>query len=187
MPPLTPFPGPSPGAAPSGRRPRTQARTWLRSAFPALLALGLAACATKPGAPPPADSATLDELNLLGLPVAVNLDDRPGADGVVVKLFATRRTTPRAVPIRSGTLELTAYPGTPSPTALPPPFHVWTFTPAELATHEFKTALGTGYNLILDWTPRLLSSDRVTIIARHHPDRGQPVSSAPNSISASAY
>ena len=152
-----------------------------------MLCAVLSACAPKSGAPPSASRNTVNELNLLGLPVAVNLDDRPGADGVVMKLFAANRANPRTLPIRSGTLEIAAYPGTPSLTALPPPFHLWTFSPAELVPHEFTTALGTGYSLVLNWMPKLLPSDRVTVIARYLPADGNPVTSAPNSITAAAY
>ncbi|HNU98348.1 MAG: hypothetical protein KA191_03415 [Verrucomicrobia bacterium] len=152
-----------------------------------LLAVALCGCVTNSKTPRAASSSAIDELNLLGLPVAVNLDRRPGADGVVVKLFATSRSSPRAMPLRSGTLELIAYEGTPSPAALPMPFHRWTFTPAELAHNEFTTVLGTGYRLVLSWMPRSLPSDRVTIIARYHPHKAEPVTSAPSSITASAY
>jgi len=74
-----------------------------------LLAVALCGCVTNSKTPRAASSSAIDELNLLGLPVAVNLDRRPGADGVVVKLFATSRSSPRAMPLRSGTLELIAY------------------------------------------------------------------------------
>jgi len=121
------------------------------------------------------------------MPLAVNLDDIPGADGVVLKLFAANRGHPRSLPLRSGTLEIAAYPGTPSPTALPEPFQLWTFTPAELKPYEFTTGLGTGYSLTLNWMPRLLSSNRVTIIARYLSTHGAPVTSAPSFITAAAY
>lgn len=152
-----------------------------------LLCLLLTACTTNTGNPPSGSRNAINELNLLGLPVAVNLDERPGADGVAVKIFAVNRAKPRAQPIRSGTLEIAAYPGTPSLSALPPPFHLWTFTPTELAPFEFTTGLGTGYNLVLSWVPKLLAADRVTVIARYLPAEGNPVISAPNSITAAAY
>ena len=158
-----------------------------RACAACLLAVALCGCVTDRQPPRGASPSSIDELNLLGLPVAVNLDGRPGADGVVVKLFATSRSGSRAMPLRSGTLELIAYEGTPSPAALPAPFHRWTFTPSELARIEFTTVLGTGYRLVLSWMPRLLPSDRVTVIARYHPHKGKPVTSAPSSITASAY
>ena len=152
-----------------------------------LLLATLTACATRTDSPRPPAATAISELNLLGLPMAVNLDAQPGADGVVVKLFATSRASPRAVPIRSGILEISAYPESPDPAGLPPPFHRWTFTPVDLAPHAFNTALGTGYNLILDWRPRSFPADRVSVIARYQPDQGPPVTSAPSSITASAY
>ncbi len=153
----------------------------------ALLGGLVCGCAPKTA---PSDSGSrgdINELNLLGMPVALNLDDRPGADGVMVKLFAANRNLPRALPIQSGTLEIKAYEGTPSLAALPAPFHTWTYSPANLATSEFTTALGTGYNLVLSWIPKLLPSGRVTVIARYLPEQGEPVVSAPSSITAIAY
>lgn len=149
-----------------------------------MLGLFLSACTTQTDASSGGSRTDIRELNLLGHPLAVNLDDRPGADGVVVKLFAANPAHPRTLPLRSGTLEIAAYPGTPRVSALPPPFHLWTFTPSELAPYEFTTSLGTGYNLVLSWVPKLLAADRVTIIARYLPAAGKPVMSAPNSITA---
>jgi hypothetical protein len=168
-------------------RPTRPHPRWTPAWIVLCVAVTLTACATRTDSTRPTPAGAISELNLLGLPMAVNLDEQPGADGVVVKLFAVSLANPRAVPIRSGTLELIAYPGSPNPAALPPPFHRWTFTPAELAPHAFTTALGTGYNLILDWKPRRFPADRVTIIARYQPDQGPPVTSAPSSITASAY
>lgn len=152
-----------------------------------LLVAALTACATQTDSHRLPAATAISELNLLGLPMAVNLDAQPGADGVVVKLFANSPASARAVPIRSGTLEISAYPGSPGPATLPPPFHRWMFTPAQLAPHAFTTTLGTGYNLILDWRPRSFPADRVTVIARYQPDHGPSVISAPSSITASAY
>jgi len=152
-----------------------------------LAALVLSGCATNTKTPPRNSPSAISGLNLLGLPVAINLDDRPGADGIVLRLFATSQASPRAVPLRSGILEILAYEGTPNPAAWPEPFHCWTFTPAELIPCEFNTLLGTGYKFVLNWLPRVFHSNRVTVIARYRTPAGNPVTSAPSSITTSAY
>ncbi len=160
---------------------------WVWGLVAAFGAGGLVGCGTPSRAPAVGSRTMIHELNVVGLPVAVNLDDQPGADGVVVRLFAANRSLPRALPIRSGSLEVSAYEGTPSSAALPVPFQVWTYSPQELARREVSTTLGLGYNLLLSWVPRVLSSDRVTIIVRYQGPDGATVTSAPNSITASPF
>lgn len=136
------------------------------------------------GAPRPPANTAIRELNLLAMPFAVNLDRLPGADGVAVKIFAIQGTAAKATPIRQGTLEITAYDGTIESMPPPEPFHVWRFDPAQLKPHAFQTVLGTGYNLILDWSPKTLTGSRVTVIGRYHPPAGEPVASAPSFVAA---
>jgi len=184
---LRPAAGTTPRLCSINRDPAAPAALPLALCLLTLLCLLLTACASKSGATSPGSRTTINELNLLAMPVAVNLDDTPGADGVVLKLFAANRGHPRTLPLRSGTLEIAAYPGTPSPAALPEPFHLWTFTPADLKPCEITTRLGTGYSLTLNWMPQILSSNRVTIIARYLPMHSAPVISAPSFITAAAY
>lgn len=155
------------------------------------VALGLATggCASGPGRvalPRPAATA-IRELHLFGLPTALNLDAIPGADGVVVKLYAAAPQQPKAVPIAAGVLELVAYDGPFDPARPLAPFHAWRFEAADLVPHKVTTVLGTGYDLVLSWTPKRLAHDRVTVVARWHPPRGPVVTSAPSTIAASSF
>lgn len=152
--------------------------------------LGLGGCATHPRAPQPAGDAPIRELHLFSLPVALNLDAEPGADGIGVKLYAIAAGQVKAVPIRAGVLEFIAFDGTVNfaRTPRPDPFHVWQFTPADLARHEILTVLGTGYDLVLAWAPKRLSQGRVMIVARYLAvGDGPVVVSAPSSIAASSF
>ncbi len=124
----------------------------------------------------------IHELNLLSMPVAVNLDGKDGADGIAIKVFAANQDEPKAVPIRKGHLEILAYDGKVDTAPAAKPFHTWRFSAAELAGYKFTTALGTGYNLVLSWAPQQLTQARVVVVARYLPPHGPPVVSAPNSI-----
>lgn len=124
------------------------------------------------------------ELNLLTMPTALNLDAQPGADGVAVKIFAIRAGEAKASPLRDGRLEIFAFEGTLDPSRPTPSFHSWTFSPDQLRPQQFTAALGTGYNLLLDWSPKVLQGTRLTLIARYHPPEGPPVVSAPGFVAA---
>lgn len=126
--------------------------------------------------------AAIHELNVLSMPVALNLDGKPGADGIAIKVFASNPDEPKAVPIRQGHLEIVAYDGNLDTAPGAKPFHTWRFSVAELVGYEFTTALGTGYNLVLSWAPQQLTRERVVVIARYLPPKGPPVISAPSSI-----
>jgi hypothetical protein len=163
-----------------GGRPLT---AWL---VPLLLFPLLPGCSsTSPRTPAPSPSAdAIREINLLVMPTALNLDGQPGPDAVAVKIFAASATHAQAIPIRDGLLEIAAYSDTlpVDPSVPATPFHLWRFTSAELARHASTTLLGTAYNLTLSWSPKTLTGNRLTLVARHLPPDGTPVSSAPGFV-----
>lgn len=118
------------------------------------------------------------------MPTALNLDGQPGADTAAVKVFATLAGIPKAAPIRSGILEILAYEGTFDPAHPTAPFHRWRFESADLQRFEFQTLLGTGYNMTLSWSPKVLAGTRLTLIARYLPPDGNPVVSAPGFLTS---
>ena len=73
--------------------------------------LAAAGCSTAPAKPVPAKQApaaaaagseAIQELNLLSMPMALNLDANPGADGLAVKLFANNASSAKTVVITEG-------------------------------------------------------------------------------------
>src|SRR2546428_126067 len=58
------------------------------------LALALGCASVKPKAPRHDESpaASIDQINLLAVPVALNFDQAPGLDGFVVKIYAGNRS-----------------------------------------------------------------------------------------------
>jgi hypothetical protein len=156
----------------------------------ALAALGIAGCATTGtgagtlglGKTPRASG--IQELHLLTMPVALNLDGSPGPDGVAVKLFANVGSAAKPAPIRSGEIEILLFDGLLSggSAVLPQPSHAWRFTAAELRGFETQAMVGTGYQLTLRWGAFRPKNDRVTLIARHPVGEGRYLYSTPGVI-----
>lgn len=122
------------------------------------------------------------EINLLAMPSALNLDEKPGADGVAVKVFALRQGASVAGPIESGALEIMVFAGTYDESKLVEPFRTWRFEPKSLKQMQIKSLLGVGYYLVLDWRPLVLTGTRSTVVARYIPDYGAPITSAPSYV-----
>lgn len=176
----------------AGIRLHTGIREWKHlfswKLIAAFLAIGvtLAGCATRPVAPAPPRNAVITEVNLITMPVALNLNATPGADGVQLRVFLVAQGHSETVPIPAGRLEIVAYDGSLNPTSATTPFRVWRFNPDDLAPDAFTSAVGAGYNLILSWAPEILTHKRVTVVARYYPPKGPVVVSAPSSIAATS-
>ena len=149
--------------------------------------LALPGCATsqKAGAAPTGPGrGRIDELNLLAVPVAINLDATPGVDGFAIQVYAVDRNHPKTQPIRDGTLDVLMFDG------LLKGFvtddsqyrHIWNFTANQLKAYAATTAIGTSYRLTLNWGADKPRDDKITLIVRHRPSQGAAVYSSPSSI-----
>jgi hypothetical protein len=182
------MPGPLPQCS-VAMAPRPVLLPWL-TALVALVALGLAGCSTTGAGSGSTRSGRaqrpsgIQELHLLTMPVALNLDGSPGPDGVAVKLFANVGNATKPAPIRSGEIEILLFDGLLSggSAALPQPSHAWRFTAAELKGFETQAMVGTGYQLTLRWGAFRPKNDRVTLIARHPVGEGRYLYSTPGVI-----
>ena len=145
------------------RLPRVPPFAIRHSPFTIPLLLLLASCATIPS------SSDISQVHLFGLPVAVNMDQRPGPDGISVRVFASAPDKARGLPVRSGTLEILAFdgplpPGKPLPAQ---PFASWSFNPAQLRPLASSSALGIGYDFTLPWPGTAPAGSHVTVLARY--------------------
>jgi len=161
--------------------------SWLAARLLAAALLSLVLCALGCSTPdrPPQRSATarpagLVEVNLITIPVALNLDPAPGLDSISVKLFFNDATHPKPVPFREGTLEVFLLDGLPR--AEPKPLRVSNFDVAGLAPYDFTASLGTGYDLVLAWETARPTQRMVTVLARYTSPAGHTIQSAPSSI-----
>ena len=124
------------------------------------------------------------ELNLLSMPMALNLDSKPGADGIAVKVFANDATNPKTVPIMKGKLEIFMYDGVVGfdATNIPPPLHIWSYEPSELRAFAFKKTIGTGYDILLVWGQDTPRKNQVTLSARLSDGKGGFIYSGPVTV-----
>ena len=129
----------------------------------------------------------VNELHLFGLPVTVNLDNRPGPDGFAIRIYATKGGRAKGVPIQSGAVEVWMFDGVISTDHLltQPPTQTWKFTPRDLSRIEEYNTLGQCYRFGLRWT-NAPAHVHVTVVARYLPTKGEPVYSSPSTITAAA-
>ena len=151
-----------------------------------LCAFAFLGCANRKTGSPAAET-TIDKLNLLAAPMALNLDGLPGSDSIAVKIYAGNGRNPKPVPITDGTLDLLAFEGLfTASTNAPQPFKTWTFTAAELRRLQFKASIGIGYEITASFIGLKPKSDRLTVLARYRPDPARAIYSSPSTISLTA-
>jgi hypothetical protein len=153
-------------------------RAWL-----ILTALALVACKTTPFSA----QENIVQLHLMTVPVALDLDGRPGADGVSVKVYAAAKDNPKQVAIRKGALDVLMFDGAfqrqhPSPPILKQ-FH---FLAEDLRRVEFTAELGKGYQLSLRWGTNTPTQRVMSVAARYTAPDGRVVLSRPSSITVLA-
>jgi len=134
-----------------------------------------AGCATGPGG-----AGEIDALHVFSLPVALDLDGRPGPDGFGLTVYASNAGGAKGIPIKDGRVEILMFDGALAADAITnaQPRRVWTFTPTELKKQAIHTSLGTGYRFTLPWLDRPPTQSRITILARIASARRPPVQSA---------
>lgn len=149
-----------------------------------LVLLVVSGCATRrAGEGDHAAAGAVQRLNMLCLPVVINLDRTPDADGFGVTIYASNARQPKAVPIKSGTLKILMFDGV--VTAGDPqaePLRTWTFTADDLELNEVVNSLGTGYRFALAWGEARPTQSRLSVQARYHPDTGPAIATAPMPI-----
>jgi len=146
-----------------------------------IAALCLAACATTSGG----GGERVDEVHVFGLPMTLNLDGKPGADGFAVRVFVTKGGGAKGSTVQSGNLEVMMFDGVigPEEVAAKEPNQVWKFTPRELTPLHEQTSLGDAYRFTLRWD-KPPTRGHITVVARYVPTKGAPVHSAPSTIGA---
>jgi hypothetical protein len=119
------------------------------------------------------------------LPVAINLDNVPGADAFSIRIYASTAQQPKGVSIRQGTLDIVLFDGTfpPNQPITGKPLRIWSFSPQQLKALANENRLGTGYEFTLPWAGTPPTRNRVTVFARYRPKSGNPVVSGPSAIS----
>jgi hypothetical protein len=115
-------------------------------------------------------------MRLEATPVAASWDDRPGPDGLEVRVhfFHPGSRLPLAV---NGRLEFILYEGLVADEDLDKanPFYSWKFTGQTLRPYLSLSAVGWGYVLRLAWGANAPTTSAVTLTAVYYPPSGPPV------------
>lgn len=130
------------------------------------------------------NSGSIHELHLLVLPGAVKFDQSGATNGFAVRVFASDRSRAKGISIRSGTLEILGYEGSPHETdpRTMTPSQIWAYPTASLPPFAISTSLGTGYDLALPWQGQRPTNNRLTLVARYTSATGAVLLSAPSVI-----
>lgn len=130
----------------------------------------------------------VSELHLFGVPVALDLDGRPGPDGLGVRIYASAPGVARGIALRQGVLDVLMFEGALGAGELrvTPPRRVWSFEPASLKPFAAETSLGIGYQLALRWDQAGPRTATVTVIARYRAPDGVELWSTANTVSVTA-
>jgi len=146
-----------------------------------LVALLTGGCATMSG------GGRISEVHLFGLPITLNLDNRPGADGFAARVYAVKADRAKGVSVENGKVEVLMFDGVISVDEVitKPPTQTWSYAPRELKALAEQSSLGQGYRFVLRWN-EAPKKGHITIVARYVPEKGQAVYSAPSSITAAA-
>lgn len=144
------------------------------------IALLIAGCSTLSGG-----GGEVEELHLFGLPVTLNLDTKPGPDGFAIRIFATKRGSAKGATLGGGEIEMLMFDGViAGPDLLKlTPQQIWKFNARELRQFHETSTLGAAYRFALRWD-EAPKRGHLTVIARYIPPKGEPVYSAPSTISA---
>lgn len=138
----------------------------------------------------PAAVDRVDGVVLESQPVAIDLDGKPGADGVRVRLHfyqvdAQNGLRPVGV---LGTVEILLFEGKVQPEAISAtkPFHIWQFTASQLQQHQGKDNYGLWcYDFVLNWGQHVPSTRGITLSTRYTPRAGQPIYAPPTTVAMS--
>lgn len=129
----------------------------------------------------PALSPRVDSMELDTFPVAVNLDDKPGADGISVKMRLYSLDQPLAFAMQKGVVEFVMYEGRVRDNMLADaqPHHIWRFSASQIAGSGRKVLVGWQYDLTLNWLDKAPKTDAFTLTARLLRPGGQPLYARP--------
>ena len=155
--------------------------------FAAAAALAVAGGCEPPGKvsrtmPPPVAQVDRLDVHVVGA-AAVNWDDKPGPDGVVVRVYFYQYHQPKTVTV-NGVLEFMVFEGSLSASTIDKavPFKIWKFPADELPAFAVRSTVGWGYAIQLAWDKDVPKTRRITLVARFVSPTGAEIFSAPVSI-----
>lgn len=128
----------------------------------------------------PRPQERIDRIEVFSLPVAVNLDNIPGSDGVRLQLYLFRYDNPKPV-IGSGTLEIFLFDRRLDASSVHTvqPFHVWQFSSEDAREFLGQSMIGWNYRMELKWGSPPPKSNLITLVVCYKGKGMEPVYSSP--------
>lgn len=123
----------------------------------------------------------VDKMELESFPSAVNLDEKPGPDGVTLKLRLYSLDTPLAFALTQGDMEIVLYEGSIREQEIgsAKPFHIWRFSAKQMSQSGRKSIVGWHYAMSLNWGDNVPTTSTVTLVARIPRPNSTPIYALP--------
>lgn len=123
----------------------------------------------------------VDKMELESFPSAAQLDDKPGPDGVTLKLRLYSLDTPLAFALTQGEIEFVIYEGSIRENEISgaTPFHIWRFSAKQMAQSGRKSIVGWHYAMSLLWGDHVPGSSTITLVVRIPRPEGGPIYAKP--------
>jgi hypothetical protein len=122
-------------------------------------------------------------VNIITVPVAIDLDGKPGPDGAAVKVYAATAKSPKAARLQEGKMEILMFDGAFQNRTNPPSvLRTFSYEAKELRLYEFNSKIGWGYQFTLRWGTNKPTQRLMSIGARYTPPEGNPVVSRTSSV-----
>jgi len=150
------------------------------SALALMLCAGCPGQGQMPGKTPPPPSSRIDKIVVQSAPTAVNWDQRPGPDGLVVSVHLFNDSSDLPV-LGKGTMEFKLYEGTlgEGQLAEAKPLMEWRYSGSLLANCVFRSPIGWGYGMQLGWGSNAPKTESVTLTATYAPPTGPAIAAKP--------
>lgn len=116
--------------------------------------------------------------------MALDLEPPAGADSLLVKIFLVDSTGRNLITIKGGIVEILMYEGQFDKSVPESVFHKWVFDATYLKKYQFNSTVGPGYELLLTWSPKLITNRFITLIACYHNHKGRRICSRPTTTQA---
>ena len=160
---------------------------WALSLSLALVLSNAVAATSSSGSPGRGGRGGIDELHLLTVPVALNLDREPGLDGFEVRVYGSSADKAKGLAITRGALEILMFDGVVKESGIgsATPLKIWIYAPSELKPFATTSTLGLGYRMALRWGTNTPSYASITVVARHLVPKMDPIYSSSSVVAVS--
>ncbi len=134
---------------------------------------------------PAPDTGDVGEIHLFGVPIALDVEGKPGQNVLAVKIYASLAGGSQGISIRNGRLEILMFdrPAEGLNPRLDNPSQVWTYEAAGLQEFKMQSLMGIGYQLALKLEDKRPQNKAVAVVARYTSPGGLKLYSGATTIS----